>query len=670
MSRILKWSAFIVAGFIVLIVLAVLIAPLVFNLEKLKPQIESQVSERTGRPFRLGGELKPSVFPWVGMSLSDLELGNTKDFKDPTFIAVDHFEVRLKLLPILTGKYEFKKFVVDGARVMLIKNKDGRLNTESLVKTTEPSEKSKLPAAQPAAEASKSSLPIKNLQVAEFAVVNSSVTWLDQTTGTRKDIKDINLRLKDVSFDKPVGVDFSALADAKQIAVRGTLGPLGDQPGKSPVPLDLLVQVVKKLDITFSGRIDPTGEIPRFELDVAAAPFDVRALLAELQMPLGLETADPQVLKKIALNLKLSGSPQSVALSNGKLILDDSTLTFSGKAKDFSKPDVDLTAALDKIDIDRYLPPAAEKPAETKQPEAGPAKKGKPDYKPLRKLVMNARVTVGDLTVKKAHMQSIEVRIKARNGIIHVDPFNMSLYKGTITANSTLDVRGEDPKSDVSVNLSSVQAGPLLKDLLDKEPINGALTAAIDLTFSGDQPDLIRKTLGGKGALTFNDGAIIGIDLADMVRNVEAAFGAGQKPAEKPRTDFSELLVPFSISKGLAKIDGSKLQSPLLRVLADGSADLVEEKLNIRVVPKFVATLVGQGDTENRSGFMVPVLVGGNFTKPKFSPDLKGLLGQDLPGKQNLTKEIEKKKETVTEDIQKKAQELFKGLPFGNTKQE
>ena len=40
-----------------------------------------------------------------------------------------------------------------------------------------------------------------------------------------------------------------------------------------------------------------------------------------------------------------------------------------------------------------------------------------------------------------------------------------------------------------------------------------------------------------------------------------------------------------------------------------------------------MATLKGQGDSQQRSGLMIPVLVTGSFKSPKILPDLKGMLG-------------------------------------------
>ena len=105
--------------------------------------------------------------------------------------------------------------------------------------------------------------------------------------------------------------------------------------------------------------------------------------------------------------------------------------------------------------------------------------------------------------------------------------------------------------------------------------------------------------------------------------------------------------------------------------MAAGNADLPKESLDFRVAPKFVETLKGQGDTMQRSGLMVPVLINGNFSSPSFRPDLKGVLKQSfekgLPEPSELKKilkgESEQKGESKT--LEEKAKGLLKGFPFG-----
>jgi AsmA protein len=208
---------------------------------------------------------------------------------------------------------------------------------------------------------------------------------------------------------------------------------------------------------------------------------------------------------------------------------------------------------------------------------------------------------------------------------------------------------------------------------MEKDFLVGTLQSAVAISMVGDDAERIKQTLNGKGEFRFTDGAIVGIDLAGMVRNVKATFGLAEKGAERPRTDFSELNAPFTIAKGVVKTPNTTLLSPLLRVGASGKANLVKEDLDFRVEPKFVATLKGQGDTTERAGLMVPVLVTGTFSAPKFRPDLKGMLDKGLkegiPTPDELKKLIplpgQDKEKGESTTLEEKAKGLLKSLPFG-----
>ncbi|MFZ1986100.1 MAG: AsmA family protein [Desulfatitalea sp.] len=672
MPKPVKWIVIAFAILVVIVITAVVVAPMVINLEKYKPRIEAEAAKALGRPVTLGGKIEPSVFPWVGVALSDIHLGNPPGFTEKDFVSVGLFEVRIKLLPLLSGKYQVRRFVVKEPQIVMEKRKDGRTNLEGLGGTgaSPPEAKpEKAPADKPKTE---QALGIKTLVVNEFAITNGRLLYIDGAAGARHEIKDLNLTLTDVSLDKPIRMNFNAIANNHPLNLTGTIGPMGPDPGKSPINVDLVAELLKQLKIQVQGRIDNAKTSPQLDMHVQVAPFSPRKILAEINQPLPFEPADPKVLNALALSMTLAGSPESIAISGGKLTLDDSQMTFQAQAKTFDKPDLKLKADLDHIDIDRYLPPPSEKkPADA--PEATPAAEPqkKTDYSGLRKLVLDAQIKVTELKAKNLRMRNIVVKATASNGIIHLAPMNIDLYKGHVALDSTLNVQQNTPHSTANLSISSLQAGPLLKDLLNKDLIDGALTSAVNLQFSGDSPDLIRKTLAGKGELKFNDGAIVGIDLANMVRNVQSSFGLAEASAEKPRTDFSELLVPFTISEGIAKLENAQLNSPLLRIAANGNADLVQETLDMRVDPKFVATLKGQGDSKQRSGLMVPVLVSGTFDKPKFRPDIKGLLNQPLPDKEELKKMVPTGEELKgsKKELEKKAQDLLKGLPFGKPQQ-
>jgi AsmA protein len=357
MKRLIKWAFVFGAALIVLLLVFLLILPKFVDIQQYKPRIEERVSLATGRPFSLGGDLSLSLFPWAGLSFSDLHLGNPQGFQEKDFVSVGSFEVRVKLLPLLFRDIRIKRFVLDGARIVLEKGKDGRTSWGGIGKpSAEPRERAKEPR-----EKRKEGLPVKDLTLGELSITNGSVLWIDHGANTRREISDVTVRLQDVSLNSPIKFLVSSLLDGKPVSLEGSVGPLGKEPGAGTVPLTLSAKAFKELVLVVSGTIDKMTSQPRYDLTLDVPTFSPRKLMTALNMTVPV-TKDPQSLNRVSLKAAVKGDQTMVALSDGAFDLDDSKLIFSAQVKEFSKPDVKFVLALDKIDVDRYLtPPAKEK---------------------------------------------------------------------------------------------------------------------------------------------------------------------------------------------------------------------------------------------------------------------------------------------------------------------
>ena len=613
MKSFVKWGAIIIGCLAVVIIAALILVPMFVDVQKYKPVLESKVTEATGRPFSVGDDLRLSLFPWAGVSFSDLRLGNPAGFAEKDFVTVKSFEVRIKLLPLLSKDIQIKNFVLNEPRIVLVKNEKGRANWEQPQQTSKDTP-TKQEEKAPAGDMGKFELPISALTVGNLAINNGSALWNDRTTGTRKEISQINLALKDVSLVRPVMLTFSALIDQKPFSLEGSVGPLGQGFQIETIPMDLSLKALKQLAMRLKGSLENPLTNPGVDMDIEIAEFSPRELVAELGQEFPV------------------------------------------------KIDLDL----DQINLDRYMPPPSDQPPPEKTSGKAKSAGEKTDYTPLRRMILDGTAKIGQLTVSKANIQDVLLQIKAKNGIIKLDPMKLNMYQGNATGKVELNVTKDTPKSDFKLRINDIQVNPLLKDVLAKDFLEGRTNADINLSMIGDAPELIKKTLNGNGDLRFNDGAIVGIDLASMARNVGSAFGLAKKGDKRPRTDFTELSVPFTIKNGVTNTPQSILKSPFIRIIAAGTADLVKETLDFRVEPKAVASIKGQGDEAQRSGLMVPVLVSGTFSSPKFRPDLSAAAQQKIEKQIFESKEAQKllEKEEL-KPFEKSAKGALKGL-LGN----
>ncbi len=702
-----KWVAIGIIALIVVIIGALLVIPLFVDVQKYKPYIEKRVSQATGCPFSIGGELKLSLFPSAGVAFSDLYLGNPPGFTEKNLLTIKSFDVKVKFIPLLSREVQVERFVVDGLKAALEKDREGRGNWKAVGKPSAAALPAEAKAQKPESGGGPlAGLPIRSLAVGELKVSNASLLWIDAAAGKRREIRNLSLELRDVSLNRPIRIMLSANIDGSPLRLHGTAGPLNAARGGGSVPLDMTVKAFEEVTLAVKGTVSHVLRQLTFDLAVDLAPFSPRKLAEVLGREFPVATADPTALTKVVLKATVRGNTTHVSLTDGIMELDQSRIVFSGRVKDFARPDVMFRLSIDRVDVDRYLPPAApEDPARNKPPSSTPSVLKKPtgdktasstppapkesvagdkpasstppareqkkiDYGPLRKLLVDAELRGGEIKVMGARARDVVMRIQGRDGVFTMDPLTLKAYEGSISARAGLDVRADRPKAGVNIDMDGIMARPLLNDLLKKDFLEGTTRAQVTLTMEGDDPDTIKRTMNGEGTLYFTDGAIVGIDLPGMVRNVKAAFGA-EKPAEKPRTDFSELAAPFTIKSGVVTTAGTRLVSPLLRVAAAGKADLVNETLNLRVEPTVVASLKGQQDTKERSGLMIPVLVTGTFSSPRFAPDLKGILETQMKDTlksperiMDIFKERGDAKDSVPTVDQEKIKGIIKGL-FG-----
>ena len=210
MKGLMKWVLIGGGLFVVLIIGAIVLVPRFVDVQQYKPMIEELVQEQTGRSFSMGDDIELSVFPWVGVSLSDLRLGSPKGFENKDMVAVNRFEVRLKVMPLLSRQVEVSTFVVDTPRFFLEKSKNGKANWKNIgpdasgkKKVAQTKETGKQDTVTGPAD---EKFSIESFMVENFSILNGLVSYVDQTTGVKKEISDFNLNLSDISFDKPIGV--------------------------------------------------------------------------------------------------------------------------------------------------------------------------------------------------------------------------------------------------------------------------------------------------------------------------------------------------------------------------------------------------------------------------------------------------------------------------------
>ncbi len=92
-----------VGALVVLVVAALVILPSLVPAEKIRQEVVAQVKAATGRDLTIDGKVSVSAFPSLSVQVNSVALSNPPGFQGKEMVRLGALDVRLKLLPILSG---------------------------------------------------------------------------------------------------------------------------------------------------------------------------------------------------------------------------------------------------------------------------------------------------------------------------------------------------------------------------------------------------------------------------------------------------------------------------------------------------------------------------------------------------------------------------------------
>jgi AsmA protein len=231
-----------------------------------------------------------------------------------------------------------------------------------------------------------------------------------------------------------------------------------------------------------------------------------------------------------------------------------------------------------------------------------------------------------ELNVDSVRAAPVAVHATLNNGLLEVALAPSRVYGGEVQATVSVNASDEPPVHALHVDLNGARALPLLTDLADFGSLDGRLQSKIDVRASGNSADAVISSLAGTADVRIEDGQILGINVAKMIRTLTARTLLGWEDNGNESTDLSELSTRFQIQEGRAQTTNLRLLGPLVRVTGSGTIDLNTKTLQFKLDPKLVASLEGQGGSADPLGFGVPVNIEGSWSDPRIYPDVAGIL--------------------------------------------
>lgn len=706
-KRWIKWIVITVVTIVVLFFAVVATALALVDTQALRGVIEDRVETTTGRELRIEGPLDVSLFPWLGFELGRIRLANAEGFGDDPIAAFKQAQLRVRLLPLIGGDIALDRVVLNGLEVNLARNARGENNWDDLIGQAAAGAEKPQPGSADEGGASGAGW---SLRVEGVEVRDARVTWSDASTGQQVTVRDFRLltgRLE-AGVATPVELSLTAMtADAPELelAAAGDLSWHPDGPrvriaglgvdvdarggtlpgGQLAAGLDGDISIdagrgeakIDNLVITALDRLRVTGQVegafgdagPSLDGRLAVDSFNPRELASALAIELPPLT-DGKALTRAELKLALAGTPSAIRLDSIEGRIDDTRVTGSARAALMEVPRVAVDLEADRIDLDRYMPPSTGGAAGGGGAGADGAAADPVATLPVERLRgISARFHAGIGTVLYQGLDMSAVRLDARieEGILYLDHAGLETAGGRIETSGRLDGRTDEPGLRLDTGIVGVQAEPLLTALIGSAPITGRLDTELSVNTRGGTLDAWTRALGGRFDVTFREGAVRGLNIAQRIREASARLSGGDVDTAKAerRTDFSILQMSGRIRDGVVSSDQLDLRSPLLRVSGAGEADLGKRTVDYTTRVLITSTLAGEGGSsaDELGGLRVPLRIKGPWASPgidlQFGKALEGRVSADAEAEakkrqEAAAAELEKKKAAAEADAERK----------------
>ncbi|MGM4953339.1 AsmA family protein [Bradyrhizobium barranii] len=381
----------------------------------------------------------------------------------------------------------------------------------------------------------------------------------------------------------------------------------------SAINADAVVGRDRKVDIAGTARV---GDHPtKFDIKAStpAPPADRPTIPVDFAIDM------PDVLKSQLTGhaeMRLSGDVVMINGVNGRL--GDGAFNGWASVDIASKP-------LVKVDLDfqRLAIPVAKSPEGT---SGQPWSNAPIDVSGLNYVDAQIRISANEAVIGDARLAPLALDAKLAGGVLKAGTANLGAYDGQVSGEVILDATSGAPSFAMHSDLVGVRALPLLQGLAEFDRIDGKLQAKLALRSAGTSQRALMANMQGTAFVNFQDGAIRGINIAQMIRSLTSGTLSGWQDSEAQSTDLSQLSASFRIDKGQAVTTDLNLIGPLVRVTGAGTIALDTKMMGFRVEPKLVMTTEGQGRASEPVGFGIPVMIQGSWSQPRIYPDMAGML--------------------------------------------
>jgi len=588
-------SSFKRLGFALLAVIAAIAgvlttAALLLSPDTVRQVALSEIRAVTGLDPVLRGESAVSLFPSGSVSFADVVLG---DAKRPALTA-ERLTARLRFFPLLIGHVEIADVTLERPSIAIEIEPNGQTNWSGLIETLA---RSQIAGATRVATFSemridggtvtvrKAGKTVETLTDMEFSLAWPSISTSFGATG------------RFTWHDQPVDASLT-LADFTA-ALAGNRTGLKLRVAGSP------------LKAAFEGSISvkPTLKI---EGTLAADAASLReALIWTGQQPL-----PGGGFGRFSIKAQTNVVGGTIGLSGVNVELDgnaaEGVLTFATDGRQTLQG----TLAADTLDLSPYVSTIRLLTANQHEWNSG-----RLTLDGLAGIDFDMRLSAGNVVMSSAKIGRTAIAANLRAGHLVITVGEAQAYGGVIKGSLALSnfEKGVDVKSHLQ--FSDVDLEACLGQVFGLRRLEGKGNISLNVEGTGESVLAITRTLNGDATLNGTNGALVGLNVEQLLRRLERRPLSGGGEFRSGRTPYDTISVILKVSNGTVNVENMMIKGAAVRLALAGSTSIPERDLNL----KGTAALIGVSGP-SASPFELPFIVQGSWDDPIMLPDPEALI--------------------------------------------
>jgi AsmA protein len=587
----LKRFAIAVGAIIAALFVTLMVFPFFVPAATVRDAVKTEIHAVTGLDPTLRGGVSVSLFPHPSVSFHDVVLGDGSS-TEPV-VTADELTARLRYFPLLAGRIEIADMTLNRPTINVALLPGGRSNwsdlAAALAHALEPN-------------------PNRSASFTEIGIHNGTIVVHDPQKRTIQQFDDVELQVAWPSISRTFAangqftwrdqpVDASLTLSDFQAALTGR---------RSGVKLRLSSQ---PLNLVFDGA---TSSQPTLKME-GLLNLDSPSLREALSWT-GSGKVPFGGFERFALRAQSDIGNGIASLTNVNVELDGNRAEGSLTLATNDHRGVQGTLASDSLDLTSYVSGARLMPSNERSWDRLPITlDGLGDFN------VDLRLSAASIKIGGAQLGRTAVAAVMSGGRLNVTVGESQSFGGVATGSFGLGSANGGIEVTSHLRFDNVDLAACLDQIFSLHKLQGRGTLTVDVGGSGASVWALARTLNGTAGLNAHDGALDGINVEQVLRQLERRPLSGGGNLRSGRTPFDQLVLSARIEQGIVSVADLHLSGPAARVAMTGQASIPARDLDL----EGKATLIS---SETANEFELPFTVGGSWDEPRILPDASILI--------------------------------------------